>query len=80
MEYKQVIQKSRLYEYGRDKESKTEQEALLRAKKDEQKLKTQTSLKRIYDISKIEIIQTENRAYQIIWTVKIPILSEILEE
>ena len=78
MEYKQITQTSRPYEYGEGKEFKTKDEALKRAKELAQEIKVKLALQRLYDLSEVKTIEAEN-ALQIVVTTRIPIIVEQTE-
>lgn len=71
MEYKQVKQTSRPYEYGEGKEFGTREEALEEVGKVENNLKTDMVLIGIYKISEVKILE-ESNAFQIVVITKIP--------
>ncbi len=75
MKYKEVKQVSRFYEYGEGKEFKTRDEALKMVQRLEANLKTDIAIMRIYEISEVKVIEVE-KAFQLVWTVRIPILVE----
>lgn len=73
MEYKQVTQTSRPYEYGEGKEFITRGDALHHVKKLEESIKTQLALEKLYALSECKIIE-EGKAFQIVVTTKVPIV------
>ena len=68
---RQVIQTSKPYEYGKDKTLKTKEEAMKEIQKLEQKVKTDMSLKKIYEFSKVKIIEVPG-AIQLVVTTIVP--------
>lgn len=76
MEYRQMRQKSRLYYYGEGKEFLTKEEAKEAMKRKIQKIKTELALRRIYEVTSVDLKEKDN-AFQIILRVKIPVLLEM---
>lgn len=68
---RQVVQTSKPYEYGEGKPFKTKEEAKEKVKKLEQEVKTTISLKKIYEISKVKIVEVPG-AIQLVVTTTIP--------
>lgn len=71
MDYKQVTQTSRPYEYGEQKEFKTKEEAIKAVEKVEQKLKTEMALNKTYPLSTVKRVEVEG-AIQLVVETKIP--------
>lgn len=75
MEYKEIKQTSRAYEYGQGKEFLTREDAQQKVEEVKKNLTTQLALQKLYDKTKVEVIEVEN-AFQIVATTKIPKLLE----
>lgn len=76
MEYNQIIQTSRIYEYGEGKEFKTKQEALKKAQKEQSDAKTRSALKKLWEyVTKTEIVEKGNTV-QVIMILEIPSMFE----
>ena len=71
MKYKQITQCSKLYKYGRNEKFKTREEAEREIKELKQEIATQLSLLKIYNMSEIEIAESEN-VMQLLVKVNIP--------
>lgn len=71
MKYRQIVQKSREYKYGKGEEFETKDEAFEKVKKAEQELKSCMALKKVYYISIIEVEETSN-GFQIVVTTEVP--------
>lgn len=63
MEYKQVDQISRPYEYGEGKEFPNKEVAMKQIKHLELQKKTEVAMLRLYDVSKFQIIEEENALF-----------------
>lgn len=63
MEYKQVEQKSRYYEYGKGKEFPNEEAARTAIEVLKQQTNTKLALQRLYDITTTAILQEGNKFY-----------------
>lgn len=63
MEYKQVEEISRPYEYGEDKEFPNKEVAMKQIKHLELQKKTEVAMLRLYDVSKFQIIEEENALF-----------------
>lgn len=68
---RQVVQTSKPYEYGKEKTLKTKEEAMKEIQKLEQKVKTDMSLNKIYEFSKVKIIEVPG-ALQLVVTTIVP--------
>lgn len=71
MKYKQIEQCSEMYKYGQNEKFKTRDEAEKVVEELKQKIGTQLALLKLYDMSKMEIIEFEN-AIQLVVKIKIP--------
>lgn len=68
---RQVVQTSKPYEYGKEKTLKTKEEAMKEIQKLEQKVKADMSLNKIYEFSKVKIIEVPG-ALQLVVTTIVP--------
>lgn len=68
---RQVVQTSKPYEYGQDKPLKTKGEAMEEIQKLEQKVKTDMALKKIYEFSKVRVVEVPG-AIQLVVTITVP--------
>ena len=68
---RQVVQTSKPYEYGKEKTLKTKEEAMKEIQKLEQKVKSDMSLTKIYEFSKVKIIEVPG-ALQLVVTTIVP--------
>ena len=75
MKYEQVVQRSRLYKYGKNEEFKTCKEAEEAIQKLRQKIVTTMAVKKIYDLSEVTVNYEENGVLLVVAT-KIPKLFE----
>lgn len=77
MEYERITQCSRLYRYGENEEFKTKEEAEDAIKKLENQTKTELAIKKLYDVSEVDIYEAKNaNAFILMVTIKIPNLFE----
>lgn len=76
MEYNQITQTSRLYEYGKGKEFKTQKEAFEKASKVQKEVNTELALIRLLPFSKTKIIVKDN-SYQVMVNIEIPSVFEL---
>lgn len=77
--YRTFKQTSRPYEYGEGKEFKDRNDCLEKVEQIKEKIGTELALKKIYEISKINVIEVLG-ALQIVVEVKVPIVVEEQEE
>lgn len=73
--YRTFTQTSRPYKYGEGEKLRNKEEALNKMRQLENKIKTELSLMKIYELSDVKVVEIEN-ALQIVVTVKIPIVVE----
>lgn len=77
MQYNQVIQKSRIYEYGEGKEFKTRQEALEKVQEVKKLcVPTKAALLKIFEYLKETEIVEKDKTFQLVVTFEIPSIFE----
>ncbi len=67
----QVVQTSKPYEYGEKKPYATKEEAMEEIQKLEQKVRTDMSLKKIYEFSEVRVVEVPG-AIQLVVTTTVP--------